>query len=95
MLTIINDLKAAVSTLSAQVNGATAQAAELKQQRDAAVTDNGVLTQRVAALEEQLGAAQGSALSAEDAAAIVSTTATIQAQAQALSDSNTVNAPSN
>ncbi len=95
MLTIISDLQASVSTLRTQVSNAVNLAGTLKGQRDAAVTENGVQAQTIAALQAQLAAAQGAGLSAEDAAAITDATASVQAAAQELSDSNTVNAPSN
>jgi hypothetical protein len=95
MLAIINDLKNTAATLRTQVTNAVNLAAELKRQRDAAITENGLFAQRIAGLEGALQAAQAGGLGADDTAAIVEVTDQLHADTQALSDSNTVNSPSN
>jgi hypothetical protein len=92
MLQIISDLQAAVATLQQQVGAATNNATLLKIQRDAAIAENAQLH---ATITELQSAPQPVGLSDEDRQAVVDATDAVQQSAQALSDSNTVNAPSN
>ena len=95
MLAIITDLKNTAATLRTQVTNAVALVAELKRQRDAAITENGLFAQRIAGLEGAVQAAQAGGLGADDTAALIDLANQLQTDAQSLSDSNTVNAPSN